>query len=129
MRNQNNVQVLDKGHEMTLEVYKATRTFPREEMYGLTSQMRRASSSIPANIAEGCGRSSNREYANFLNIALGSASELAYHFRLAKDLEYMQVAQYDSLKEQLSEVQRMLNSLYLKVRAEADAEQEKKARR
>jgi four helix bundle protein len=72
-----------KAHELTLRVYDVTASFPKDEVYGLTSQMRRASSSIPANIAEGCGRNGNAELARFVYIALGSASELEYHLLLA----------------------------------------------
>jgi four helix bundle protein len=70
------LQVWSKSHELTLSVYKATATFPRDELYGLASQMRRAASSIPANIAEGCGRNGNAELSRFFQIAMGSASEL-----------------------------------------------------
>jgi len=75
------LKVWEKAHQLTLQVYKATAPFPKEEMYGLTSQIRRAAASIPANIAEGCGRSSDAELGRFLQIAMGSASELEYHLR------------------------------------------------
>ena len=71
--------VWEKAHKLVLEVYRVTMTFPKEELFGLTSQIRRASASIPANIAEGSGRGSDAEMARFLHIALGSASELEYH--------------------------------------------------
>jgi four helix bundle protein len=77
------------SHELTLEVYKITNRFPKEEMYGLTSQIRRASSSIPTNISEGCGRNSDAEFNQFLNIALGSALETEYLLILSKDLAYI----------------------------------------
>jgi four helix bundle protein len=79
MRDFREFKVWEKAHSLTLDIYKATATFPRAEMYGLTSQLRRASSSIPANIAEGCGRGGNAELARFLQIGMGSASELEYH--------------------------------------------------
>ena len=81
--------VWQKSHALTLALYQATISFPRDEMYGLTSQLRRAGSSIPANIAEGCGRNGNAELARFLYIAMGSASELEYHLLLARDLGYL----------------------------------------
>ncbi|HXJ93219.1 MAG TPA: four helix bundle protein [Terriglobia bacterium] len=71
---------------MTLNIYKATRTFPRDELYGLTSQTRRAAASVAANIAEGCGRMGGAEFSRFLQIAMGSASELEFHLLLAHDL-------------------------------------------
>jgi four helix bundle protein len=80
-------------------------------MYGLTSQLRRAASSIPANIAEGCGRSSERDFARFLQIAAGSASELEYHLLLAHELRLLPTASYGSLHNEVNEVKRMLNSL------------------
>jgi four helix bundle protein len=80
MKDFRTLTVWQKAHQLTLAVYKATRGFPKEEMYGLTSQVRRASSSIPANIAEGCGRDGDAELARFFQIAMGSASELEYHF-------------------------------------------------
>lgn len=76
--------VWKKAHEMTLNIYRTTKSFPKDEVYGLTSQLRRAASSIPANIAEGCGRNSDAELARFLQIAAGSASEVEYHLLLAR---------------------------------------------
>jgi four helix bundle protein len=89
LRNFRELKVWEKSHRLTLEVYQATTGFPREEMYGLTSQIRRASASIPANIAEGRGRSGVAELARFLHIATGSASELDYHLMLARDLGFL----------------------------------------
>jgi four helix bundle protein len=80
------LQVWRKAHRLTLAVYRATAGFPREELYGLTGQIRRSCSSIPANLAEGCGRSGDSDFARFCSIAIGSASELEYHLLLAKDL-------------------------------------------
>jgi four helix bundle protein len=87
--------VWKKAHELTLGLYGLTATFPRDETYGLTSQIRRAVSSIPANIAEGCGREGNVELTRFLFIAMGSASELEYHLLLARDLKYFPVNDHD----------------------------------
>ena len=110
------IKVWEKAHLLTLQVYKATRSFPREETYGLTSQLRRASASIPANIAEGFGRGGNAELARFLQIAMGSASEVEYHILLAKDLNLLTQENCDDLSARVVEVKRMLASLLIKVR-------------
>jgi four helix bundle protein len=79
MRNYKDLRVWDEAHRLTLSVYKATQLFPKEERFGLTSQIRRASASIAANLAEGCGRRSDGEMARFVQIAMGSGAELSYH--------------------------------------------------
>jgi four helix bundle protein len=112
------IKVWEKAHNLTLEIYKTTARFPREELYGLTSQLRRASVSIPANIAEGFGRGGNVELARFLQIGMGSAYEVEYHFLLAKDLGFINEDAYVRLEAQVIEVKRMLAALLLKVRAE-----------
>jgi four helix bundle protein len=109
------LRVWAKAHELTLVVYKQTRTFPKEEVYGLTSQLRRACSSIGANIAEGCGRRSDAEMKRFLQIARGSASEVEYHLLLAKDLQFLTAAEFNDLEGKVHEVQRMLASLVQRV--------------
>jgi four helix bundle protein len=119
MRDFRELKVWEKGHLLTLAVYKATADFPREEQYGLTSQIRRASSSIPANIAEGCGRSGDAELARFLQIAAGSASELEYHLFLAKDLGMLKDSDHERLTTDATEVKRMLTSLIQKLKAES----------
>lgn len=110
------MKVWHKGHELTLDVYKVTASFPRSEQYGLTSQMRRAASSIPANIAEGCGRYGNAELKRFLQIAMGSASELEYHILLTRDLAYIDGQTYDTVNRQVISVKRMLASLIVSLR-------------
>jgi four helix bundle protein len=105
------LKVWAKAHELTLTVYRQTRTFPKEEMYGLTSQLRRSAVSIGANIAEGCGRRSDAEMKRFCQIARGSASEVEYHLLLARDLQYLPSAESEDLEEKVHEVQRMLASL------------------
>jgi four helix bundle protein len=95
-----------------------TGAFPREELYGLTSQTRRACSSIPANIAEGCGRSGDAELARFLQIAMGSAGELEYHLLLAYDLKFLNLEDYERLAEAAVEVKRMLASFIQKLKAD-----------
>lgn len=91
MRNYQDLQVWTKSHSLALDIYKVSRNFPREEMYGLTSQVRRAATSIGANLAEGCGRRTSSELARFVRIALGSASELDYHLLLCRDLEFLKM--------------------------------------
>jgi four helix bundle protein len=111
------LKVWEKGHELVLDVYRATATFPKSEQYGLTSQLRRCSSSIPANIAEGCGRSDG-DFGRFLQIAMGSASELEYHALLAHDLKLLDDASYERLATNVTDVKRMLASLIKTVRAD-----------
>jgi four helix bundle protein len=106
-----NLKVWSKAHELTMAIYKRTRTFPSDEMYGLTSQIRRASASIGANIAEGCGRRSDPEMRRFLQIARGSANELEYHLLLAKDLRYLNFAEFKEMEGKVLEIQRMLAAL------------------
>ncbi len=101
-----------------MSVYRATRTFPKEELYGLTSQIRRASASIPANVAEGCGRGGDAEFARFLQIAMGSASELEYHLLLVHDLNLLEAKEYETLAEKVIEVKRMLTSFLQKLKAD-----------
>jgi four helix bundle protein len=110
MQDFRNLKVWEKAHALTIEVYRATRNFPSDERFGLTSQLRRSCSSVPANLAEGCARAGDTEFARFVNIALGSASETDYHLLLSRDLEYLDSAKYDELFDQVSEVKRMLNS-------------------
>ena len=100
-----------KAHELTQAIYEIMRTFPREELYGLTGQLRRSACSIAANIAEGCGRRSDGEIARFLQIARGSASELEYHLLLARDLHILPSNDYERLSGGVVEVKRMLASL------------------
>jgi four helix bundle protein len=97
MKNFRDLQVWHKAHSLTLESYRITNTFPKQEMYGLTSQIRRSASSVAANIAEGCGKRGNGEFYRFLNMALGSASELEYHFLLARDLDFVSRENYKHL--------------------------------
>lgn len=104
---------------MTLAVYNATTMFPRDELYGLTSQIRRSCASIPANIAEGCGRGGDGEFARFLQIAMGSASELEYHLLLASDLKFLDGSNYERLATEVTEVKRMLTSLIQKLKAKS----------
>ena len=115
MKDFRNLKVWERAHQLTLDVYKTTTRFPRTELYGLTSQMRRCCASIGANIAEGCGKRGNNEFQRFLQIASGSASELDYHFLLPRDLSFLDHEDYTRLEEQLSILRRMLTSLLQKV--------------
>jgi four helix bundle protein len=118
MQDYKKLQVWLKGHQLTLAVYKATRSFPREEMYGLTSQLRRSAASVPANIAEGCGRDTPTELARFLHIALGSASECEYHLLLAHDLGLVDDKQYKFLSGEAAQLKRMLGAFIRKLKTE-----------
>ncbi|MCX5884713.1 MAG: four helix bundle protein [Proteobacteria bacterium] len=118
MKDFKKLKVWQKSHQLTLAVYKATVAFPKEEMYGLTGQIRRACASISANIAEGCGRSTDAELARFFDIAMGSASELEYHLLLAHDLDLLKVSDHDRLSIEVRDVKRMLTSFIQKLRAD-----------
>ena len=118
MKDFRELKVWEKGHELSLAVYRATARFPNEERYGLTSQIRRASMSVPANIAEGCGRGSDAELARFSQIAAGSASELEYHLLMANELDVPNSREYKRLTKQVTEVKRMLTSFIKKLKAE-----------
>jgi four helix bundle protein len=113
------LKVWDKAHQLTLAVYQVTARFPREETYGLTSQIRRASSSICANLAEGCGRNGDAELARFCSIARGSASELEYHLLLARDLHLLEASDHEKLANEATEVKRMLTALIQKLTADS----------
>ncbi len=102
------LKVWTRAHELTVGIYRATREFPREELFGLTSQLRRAASSIGANIAEGCGRRSDGDLTRFLHIARGSAVELENHVLLARDLDYVAASKCNEFVKRADEIQRML---------------------
>jgi len=111
--------VWQKAHALTLEVYKAKANFPKEELFGLTRQLRRACASIPANIAEGCGRGTDADFARFLTIAMGSASETEYYLVLGRDLRLLDKAQCKSLDARTTEVKRMLVALIRRTKTNA----------
>lgn len=118
MKDFRELKVWEKGHRMALLSYKVTSGFPKHELFGLTSQIRRCSASIPANIAEGCGRLGNTEFHRFLQMACGSANELEYHFLLARDLGYLDETDYESARKELLDLKRMLVALTRKVGSE-----------
>ena len=118
MRDFRELKVWEKSHQLTPAIYKTITDFPRDELYGLTSQIRRAGASSPANIAEDCGRYSVVEFARFLHIAMGSASELDYHLILARDLGYLNRSVYEHLAADLTEIKRMLGAYIQRVKAD-----------
>jgi four helix bundle protein len=112
------LKVWEKAHRLALSVYRSTNDFPAREQYGLTSQLRRSAVSIPTNIAEGCGRNGDAEFARFLDIAFGSASELEYLVQLCRDLELLKQESAGQFHPDIVEVKRMLSSLLQKLRAD-----------
>ncbi|MEY4835561.1 MAG: hypothetical protein RI980_1676 [Bacteroidota bacterium] len=113
MRDFKKYDIWQLSHELTLEVYKITSGFPKEELFGLTSQIRRAVSSIPTNISEGCGRNSDKEFNQFLNIALGSASETEYLLTLSKDLNYIELNNFETFNSKINLIKSKINKLKL----------------
>ncbi len=111
MQNFKDLKVWEKSHLFTLQVYEVTRFFPKEEIYSLTNQLRRSASSVPANIAEGCGKRTKADFAKFLTIALGSANESEYYLILSKDLNYLSVEKFEILVSLINEVKGMLIAL------------------
>jgi four helix bundle protein len=111
-------KVWQKSHQLTLNIYKVTADFPREEIYGLTNQLRRSCASIPANIAEGCGRHSDADFSRFLQIAMGSASEPEYHLLLSHDLEILNDSDFEKLSKETVEVKQMLTSFIKRLKAD-----------
>lgn len=111
MKDFKDLRVWSEAHDVTLSIYRDTKAFPKEELFGLTSQMRRSASSIGANIAEGSGRRSDGELTRFLRIARGSAAELEYHLILARDLELLSEDKFLDLSRRVDDVQRMLTGL------------------
>ena len=116
MQDYKKLKVWELSHELTLMVYQKSSAFPKEEMFGLTSQIRRASSSIPTNIAEGCGRYSSKELSHFLNISLGSANETSYLLFLSKDLNYLTAEDFEILENKIEQIKAMLINLIGKIK-------------
>jgi len=120
MQNFKKLKVWEKSHNLALEIYKVTSLFPKSELYGLTNQIRRASVSIPSNIAEGCGRSGGFDFSRFLVIALGSASELEYHLMLSNDLGFLSASNYAKLSKDITYIKRMLTNFIKKIKEKTD---------
>lgn len=116
MQDFHTLQIWQKSHELTLNVYKATKQyFPKEEMFALTSQIRRASSSIACNIAEGCGRKTNADFSHFLQMSIGSCSEVEYQVLLAKNLDYFPQEVFNTLTEEVTTVRKMIINFQKKI--------------
>ncbi len=120
MKDFRTLQIWNRAHQLTLEIYKLTKIFPKEETYGLVSQMRRSASSIPTNIAEGCGRNTDADFARFLDVSMGSASELEYQLILAADLNYLPHPANETTISELIEIRRMLNAFIKKLRSSSN---------
>jgi four helix bundle protein len=118
MKDFKKLKVWQQAHDLTLKVYKITMNFPKEELFGLTSQIRRSCSSIAANIAEGCGRGGDADFSRFLQMAMGSASELEYHLLLSMKLNYLNQSDYEDLNNQIIDVKRMLATLIKRLKAD-----------
>jgi four helix bundle protein len=118
MKNFRDLKVWEKAHELALDCYGITANFPKHEIFGIVSQIRRAGSSIGANIAEGCGRGGNGEFQRFLQMAMGSASELENHLLLARDLHFLNHENHSQIESQVIEVKKMLAGLIRKVDVE-----------
>jgi four helix bundle protein len=116
MQNYQDLKVWQKSHQFVLEVYQITNQFPKSEMFGLTSQIRRSSVSIPANLAEGCGKNGTNDIANFFQISLGSLHETEYYLLLSKDLQYITAEIFMSRDSEIKEIKAMLVALIKKVR-------------
>lgn len=109
------LQIWQRSHKLAVRIYKITANFPPSEIYGLTSQLRRCSVSVPSNIAEGCGRNSDGELRRFLHIAMGSSAEFEYQVLLSNNLGYISDEEYNSLNNEIVEVRKMLNTFIAKV--------------
>ncbi|MEM6330584.1 MAG: four helix bundle protein [Planctomycetota bacterium] len=116
MQDYRNLEVWRQMHQVTLAIYRDTVSFPSEERFGLVSQLRRAAASVGANLAEGCGRGSDADFARFVQMASGSASEVDYHLLLARDLSYITAETYGARANQLASVRRMLSALLTRLR-------------
>lgn len=115
MRDFKNYTIWQTSHKFTLKIYELTKSFPLDERFGLTSQLRRASASVPTNISEGCGRDSEVEFARFLTIAQGSISEVEYLLILSSDLNYITVKNSKELIEEIVQVRKQIHSLKQKL--------------
>lgn len=120
MRDFRELKVWQKAHQVALDVYRHSKSFPADERFGLTAHLRKSATSVPSNIAEGCGRGGEKELARFLSIAAGSASELEYQLLLAHDLEYLASDAHEHLAEQVTEVKRMLYRFMQSLHVESD---------
>ena len=111
MRDHTKLRAFELADEVAMLVYTATRTFPKEELYGLTSQMRRAAVSVPSNIVEGCARNGQADYLRFLDIAFGSLRELHYQISLSKRLGFLDNEHSSAIEPRIVEAEKVLNAL------------------
>ncbi|QDT00478.1 four helix bundle protein [Adhaeretor mobilis] len=116
MQDFRNLEVWKLAHQFTLIVYEVTKVFPGDERFGLVSQLRRASCSIGSNLAEGCGRGSDADFARFVQMSQGSASEVDYQLLLSRDLGFLPDEEYQTITEKLGSTRRMLNALLSRLR-------------
>ncbi len=116
MQNYKELKVWEKAHHFTVRIYECTKMFPKDELYGLTNLLRRATSSIPANLAEGSGKFTQQDFGRYLNIALGSVNEPEYFLILSKEIHYLPEAEFTELIDKTNEIEAMLISLIKKVR-------------
>jgi four helix bundle protein len=119
MKDFRSLKVWEKAHELTLKIYKITDSFPKQEIYGVTNQIRRAAVSIPTNIAEGCGKDTDPELKRYCLIAMGSSSELEYLLLLAHDLKYFSEEDYQQTQSQIIEIRKMLNAFIQKLKTDS----------
>lgn len=116
MRDFKKYDIWNKSHNFVLEVYRFSSGFPKDEIYGLRSQLRRAASSVATNIAEGAGRQGDKQFAHFIDIAFASACESEYLMILTRDLKYLSDTQYNKLSKMLIEIKRMLATFYKRLK-------------
>ncbi|RJP82259.1 MAG: four helix bundle protein [Candidatus Zixiibacteriota bacterium] len=119
MKDYKSLKAWQRSHRLVLDVYRVTGDFPKSEQFGLTSQIRRASVSIPANLAGGCGRHGDLDLARFFDIALGSSCEVEYYLLLSRDLNYLPQNEFASLSSEMDQIKKMIAAFILKVRPEA----------
>lgn len=117
MREFKKLEIWKESHELALEIYLKTKSFPKEELYGITSQLRRSGVSIPTNIAEGCGRASQQELKRFCDISMGSASEVEYLLLLSKELDFISIDEYHKINERLIVLKKRLNAFIQKLKS------------
>jgi len=116
MQNYRKLKIWERSHSLVLEIYRLTRAFPKEEIFGITAQLRRAASSVPANIVEGSARSSDPDFSRFLNIALGSLNELDYFLMLSRDLSYLDNKCHLQLQESIDHLRKMMISMITRLK-------------
>lgn len=120
MRDYTKYEVWKLSHMLALDIYKVTRTFPKEEIYGIVSQIKRAVVSVNLNIVEGCGRGSDEDFKRMLTIANGSAFEVEYALLLSKDLGFVSIDDYEIISPKVKELKMKISKLILKIQEDID---------